>query len=114
MSTIPPMFSAIYLISFIYRVSSFEVSQIQFKYMFQSKISCGQILDKREDIHFLTCTQLCWRNSECSGIGLGPLKENKADNRRDCYLLKKLDVSEQYCTVGDYDEEEVDFYEVSL
>lgn len=114
MSIIPTISVAIYFITFICIGSAFQVSQIQFTFMFESKISCGWILDKLENSHFLTCTQKCWRNSECFGIALGRLKENKADNRRDCYLLKKLDVSEQYCTIGDYDEEEVEFYEVSL
>lgn len=114
MSVMPPITVAVYLIIFVYTVNSFQVSQIQFRFWFKGTISCGWILDKREDSHFLTCSQLCWRNSKCYGIALGPLKENKADNRRDCYVLQTVDLFKQYCTIGDYDEEAVEFYGVSL
>lgn len=95
-------------------MNSFEVSQIQYKFLFEGNLKHDWILHKYEDLHFLTCSQKCSRNSECFGIALGHLKENRVDNKRSCYLLKTADESEQYCTVDDCDGEQVEIYEVSL
>lgn len=114
MSKIPPIFAAVHFLCFTCIINPFEVSQIQYKFVFEGKLNHRWILDKHEDLYFLTCSQKCSRNSECFGIALGHLKKNRIDNKRSCYLLKNASESEQYCPVDDCDSEEVEIYEVSL
>ena len=99
---------------FTSKINAFGVSQTQYEFLFEGQLKETWILETQENLHFLTCTQMCQKNSECIGVALGPIKENKANNKRTCYLLKYVDTSEQYCTNEDCDADLVQVYEVSL
>lgn len=107
------MFIFAAFVYFTNNINTFEVSQVQYQFLFESMLRKDWILEKYENLHFLTCTQKCQKNSECIGIALGSLKENKSDNKRTCHLLIDIDTSEQYCTHERCDEDLVQVYEVS-
>ena len=99
---------------FTSKINAFGVSQTQYEFLFEGQLKETWILETQENVHFLTCTQMCQKNSECTAVALGPINENIASNKRKCYLLKYVDTSEQYCINEDCDAEFVQVYEVSL
>ena len=99
---------------FTSKINTFEASQTQYEFLFEGQLKVTWILERQEDLHFLTCTQKCQKNFECIGVALSPVKENETGYKRTCYLLKYVDTSEQYCSKEDCDEKFVEVYEVSL
>ncbi|XP_054715374.1 integumentary mucin C.1-like [Uloborus diversus] len=75
-------------------VTAFGVSTWQYHFWFEDRIHANWIIDTFDDFHMVTCLQKCRINENCTGLALGPLKEDLEDYARTCHLLSYVDDSE--------------------
>ncbi|GIY63513.1 uncharacterized protein CDAR_393221 [Caerostris darwini] len=81
------------------RISAFEVSMTQFYFWFENKVHVNWVLGSFDDSHMVTCLQKCRNDTDCSGMALGPLREDSDKFQRTCITLS--DVEESDCDDND-------------
>ncbi|XP_055950941.1 uncharacterized protein LOC129985040 [Argiope bruennichi] len=83
---------------------AFEVTTTQFYFWFEDKVHDSWILESYEDSHMVTCLQKCRKDSNCTGLALGPISNETEDYSRTCHTL--WDINEADCDEGEACESE--------
>ncbi|GFT16778.1 uncharacterized protein NPIL_277211 [Nephila pilipes] len=68
----------------------------RFHFWFEDKIHDNCILETLENSQLVTCLQKCRSDVKCSGMALGPLKEERDEFVRTCHILSNITESDCY------------------
>ncbi|GIY87041.1 uncharacterized protein CEXT_788431 [Caerostris extrusa] len=74
--------------------SAFEVSMTQFYFWFEDKVHVNWVLGSFDDSYMVTCLQKCRNDTDCSGVALGPVREDSDGFQRACITLSNVEESD--------------------